>query len=312
MMRALFIFFIAGFAVPAHAADFWSRLWRNADQQGEALLRQGDAAGAAKTYSDPRRKAYAKLQAGDYQGAAQDLQDLHESDDDYNRGNALAYAGNLQEALEAYDAALKTNPNNQDARHNRELVENALKQQQGKQKSGDDKSQDGKQDEKQGDKGEGQQGKDSPEAGKQGEQSGQDKSGKQPEKDQGSASQNKQDQQGKAGGQALQGKPQEGKQQEEKTGQAGKAGEQSPAKDEAEQARRDAEASLAQRGKEAKESAGADGEEKAGTMLQPAAPKSEKQIAQEQWLRSIPDDPGGLLRRKFMIEHMMRQQKAKK
>jgi Ca-activated chloride channel family protein len=37
-------------------------------------------------------------------------------------------------------------------------------------------------------------------------------------------------------------------------------------------------------------------------------PGSEKQLAQEQWLRQIPDDPSGLLRRKFLIEHMLRQQ----
>jgi Ca-activated chloride channel family protein len=38
---------------------------------------------------------------------------------------------------------------------------------------------------------------------------------------------------------------------------------------------------------------------------------TEQQMAQEQWLRSIPDDPGGLLRRKFMIQQMMRQRDAK-
>ncbi|MHB1201137.1 MAG: hypothetical protein ACYCZ6_16605, partial [Polaromonas sp.] len=37
-------------------------------------------------------------------------------------------------------------------------------------------------------------------------------------------------------------------------------------------------------------------------------PPSERQLAEEQWLRRIPDDPGGLLRRKFMIEHLIRQQ----
>src|SRR3546814_10327034 len=40
-------------------------------------------------------------------------------------------------------------------------------------------------------------------------------------------------------------------------------------------------------------------------------PKSEQQLAEEQWLRQIPDDPGGLLRRKFMIAHLMRQQQDK-
>jgi Ca-activated chloride channel family protein len=40
-------------------------------------------------------------------------------------------------------------------------------------------------------------------------------------------------------------------------------------------------------------------------------PMTEKQIAKDQWLRAIPDDPGGLLRRKFMIQHMLRQQGQK-
>jgi hypothetical protein len=37
--------------------------------------------------------------------------------------------------------------------------------------------------------------------------------------------------------------------------------------------------------------------------------ESEQQLALDQWLRWIPDDPAGLLRRKFMIEHMLKQQR---
>ena len=36
--------------------------------------------------------------------------------------------------------------------------------------------------------------------------------------------------------------------------------------------------------------------------------RSEEDIALEQWLRQIPEDPAGLLRRKFMLEHMQRRQ----
>ena len=36
---------------------------------------------------------------------------------------------------------------------------------------------------------------------------------------------------------------------------------------------------------------------------------SEEDIALEQWLRQIPEDPSGLLRRKFMLEHMQRKQR---
>ena len=31
-------------------------------------------------------------------------------------------------------------------------------------------------------------------------------------------------------------------------------------------------------------------------------------MALDQWLRQIPDSPAGLLRRKFLIEHIIRQQ----
>jgi Ca-activated chloride channel family protein len=38
-----------------------------------------------------------------------------------------------------------------------------------------------------------------------------------------------------------------------------------------------------------------------------SAAESEKQRAKEQWLRLIPDDPGGLMREKFMRDHLRRQ-----
>src|SRR5690606_29153156 len=48
----------------------------------------------------------------------------------YNRGNALARSGDLQQALDAYDAALAIAPDDADTLHNRALVEQALAQQQ--------------------------------------------------------------------------------------------------------------------------------------------------------------------------------------
>jgi len=40
-------------------------------------------------------------------------------------------------------------------------------------------------------------------------------------------------------------------------------------------------------------------------------PRDEAEVALEQWLRQIPDDPAGLLRRKFMLEHLRREQGIK-
>jgi Ca-activated chloride channel homolog len=368
MMRALLAFVLFAFMLPAQAGMNWSGLWRNPDQQGEALMQQGDAAAAAKVYRDTRRKAYAELKAGDYATAARDLAAFDDSDAHYNRGNALAHAGDLQGAIDAYEAALKRDPHNRDAIQNRKLVENALKKQSQKQQdSGNDQSKQGKpgQQNKSGKESnsKGQngnsrnpsaQGQGQPDQGKQGKSSANQQAqpgsaGDQSSKDrnasrQKDAAQGDSKQQGMAGDQ-----PKDGKQSEQsgrmQTGQTadntkdknasaqGLSGKQSQQggktnagdnqqaaqidrtknHDDAAQTRRDAAAgvdyanSANHNGKVSDKDSRAPAGRDAG--LTPAAPKSEQQLAQDQWLRSIPDDPGGLLRRKFMIEYMLRQQK---
>ncbi|HEY8907384.1 MAG TPA: tetratricopeptide repeat protein [Rhodoferax sp.] len=295
------------------ASSVWSSLWRNADQRAEALLQQGHASDAAKLYTDPRRKAYAQIQAGDYAAAASGLKTLNDVEAHYNRGNALAQAGDLQGALNAYDAALKQDPSHQDARHNRDLVAKALQKQKDAQKNqpqdgkSQDKPQDGKpQDKKDGNQS-GQQGsKPGDPQGKQGDKPG-DKpdsgQGSQPDHKAGDKPAGQQDAQqagnpnNKPGDKAQ---PNQGSQNQTGTaGQPDAAQPQSAASD-AEQARRDVNATLQPNAKDATADAG---------NATPAL--TEKQIAQEQWLRSIPDDPGGLLRRKFLIQHLIRQRDAK-
>jgi len=260
-------------------STLWPDLWRNADQRGEAMLQQGNASGAAQAYADPRRKAYAQFKAGDYAAAAHALSAFDDSEAHYNRGNALAYAGDLQGALKAFDAALKRDPKSQDARHNRDLVAKALEQQQ--QNDADkNKPQDNKQD--------GQ--KDNRQNGKQDSQPA-DKPADKPGK-QGAG------QDGKPGDKpGGKGQPQSAAQNPAKAGPAdaqnatGKNMPGSPsaqdkaqptAQSDAEQARRDANASMrdVQQGQ-----AGGAGKDNAGGV-NPAqtgsAPLTETQIAQEQ------------------------------
>ena len=315
-----------GAPVPASAnwsqtlLDKWSGLWRNADQRGEALL-ASDPAAAAATFADPRRKAYAELKAGDYQRAAADLAPFADVDGLYNRGNALAHAGDLQGALKAYDGALKLDPNNRDARHNRDLVAAALKKNPPPpQKDSDKNSKDNKPGEGKSDNGGGSQSgakdgqKDPQKDGKEGKEGSPGKEGKpgdgkdaQQNPPQGKPS-DKPGQSGGKEGQGAAGSPPaqpQSKSQPQGAGQApaqagaGPDGGKKPGQDDkagdAEQARRDIAAMQA-------------GAAKPGAQQQGVpAPKTEQQIARDEWLRSIPDDPGGLLRRKFLIEHMMRQ-----
>jgi Ca-activated chloride channel family protein len=325
-MRTIFMLALLAIALPAEASSNWERLWFNADQRGEKLLQHGDAGAAARVYKDPRRRAYAEMKAGQFKQAASELGTLHDSDSDYNRGNALAKMGDLKGALDAYDAALKSDPKNHDAQHNRDLVEKALQQQSSKQKSGDNQQQDGKSGGKQGNKpnsGSGEQGKQAGRSdnnansanNKSGQQSSEKnsspsgKSGSNPAGENSAAQQNQQKNPGqnKGNADAQSGQGQTGaatasQQQAEKLNNQSVNGQSA---DEMAQAKKDAEAGLAAN------KPGANGNRIANAApADQTAPLSEQQLSKEQWLRSIPDDPGGLLRRKFMIEYMLRQQKA--
>lgn len=121
----------------------WSDLWRTPDQQGQAMLDAGEPAQAAARFLDPRRRAYADLEAGRYPQAAKLLAPFSDAQSEYNDGNALAESGQLQAALAAYDAALKLAPADEDIRHNRDLVERALRQRQQSRQNGSGSRQSG-------------------------------------------------------------------------------------------------------------------------------------------------------------------------
>lgn len=303
----------------AHAA--WTDWWRTPDQQAQQQLDAGHAEQAAGLFTDPRRRAYAELQAGKYAAAAATLASFEDAESQYNRGNALARAGDLQSALDAYDAALAASaPESdlrRDAQHNRDLVARQMQQQ-------NPSSPQGEQDQQQDDQ-------------------SQDQSGKSSNNSQGSEGKEEQQSPDKQGSQengARSGGPQSLADSNPSTSQ--QPGQQQSNADQADtdQARRDAEASLREaRQKEAAEKSrqaaaphGAGVDEPSGSeparMVQNDAddpdaqgraatalatePASEQALALDQWLRQIPDDPGGLLRRKFLIEHMMKQRESQR
>jgi Ca-activated chloride channel family protein len=337
-----------GVALPCAArALSWADLWQRPDQRAQALLDAGNAAAAAPLFDDPRRRGFAELRAQQFDAAAKQLQGLKDPESLYNRGNALAHAGDLKGALEAYDAALaalpKTGSLRQDAQHNRDLVAKQLESQPQQSKPGSGKPKDG--DKNQSQKGDSQGDKDQPQdasnQSKPGDQHNQRdqqaQSGQQPPQQGGKpadqqAPQNAQSPgaQGQQAGQA--GQPQNAKQGQPPGASPGKGPNQpqpgDPAKqDSAAAALADAQAGLqnrpppsaqaaaepakppppaqsAQAKRDAKDARAADAASAVDDTLKP---QTEQQLALEQWLRWIPDDPAGLLRRKFMIEHMLKQ-----
>lgn len=99
------------------------------DQRAADLFDAGRYAASAQEFEDPAWQAAARYRAGDYAGAAQLLAGADDPAASYNLGNALAKSGKLEEAVAAYDRALATRPEDEDARFNRDLVKTLLEQQ---------------------------------------------------------------------------------------------------------------------------------------------------------------------------------------
>ncbi len=224
---------IAVMPTPVRAIT-WDDLWARSDQQAASALERGDPAHAASVARDPRWKGSALYRSGQYEEAGESFEHNDDGTAHYNRGNALARAGRLREALDAYDMALETQPGHEDALHNRDLVARLmeqLRQQAREQRQGGESG------------GEGRRGDD------QENQAAADREPRDP------MDQNQD--------------PEDGRDQTSRD----EARDSSP-----ETARSPEDSPLT----------------------------AEEQQAMAQWLRRIPDDPGGLLRRKFRLEYSKR------
>ncbi|WP_448096256.1 tetratricopeptide repeat protein [Luteibacter yeojuensis] len=285
-------------------ADGAADVFRTRDQQAAQALAQGDAKRAQALARNPSLRGAAAYRAGDYAAAEAALAHGADSDSQYNLGNALAKQQRYQDAIAAYDRALKANPDNADAAANRKAVAEFLKQQEQQRKQQDKKGGKGQQDKNpQGQSGD--QDKDR----QQGQQDGKD--GHDGESGQPSGADGKEggDQQGakdKAGeGEGDDRGKDNGKAQAPQGDAAAKSqAEQAQAKQAQDALKQKMDAALAARqdGKEGKDGdrahdLGAVSDKDPSSKLPPDVQRA---------LMRVPDDPGGLLRRKFMLEYQRR------
>lgn len=215
-------------------------------------------------------EAAAAYRKGDFPTAAQHYRALERADAHYNRGNALAKEGRYPAAIKAYEEALRRQPGMDDAIANKRAVEAAMKRQP-----------------------------------PPGPQQGQQKSGENPQQGEG--------QQQDPSGQDPE-QPGQPAKSPEPVNPESNSGDAQPPPQDAEpadaKAQQEADEAQRERMKQALEqNKGKSDDEPAESGERPGETPAERErrIANEAWLRRVPDDPGGLLREKFRIEHQRRQ-----
>ena len=270
-----FVLLISLWSTDSQAMN-WQDLWQRPDQQAATALAQNNPQKAAELFQNRQWQGAARYRAGDYKGAAQSFKETQTATGQYNLGNALAKSGRLQEALAAYKQALKIDPTMADAKANQQLVEKVLAKQQQKQ---DQKQQDGKdgKEDKQQDKRQSQDDSQQAENKQQNQNDPNEKDRKQSasQANKQSASQNSDNQ----------------KPQPDSTAQAKDNSAQQPEQ-------------KADQAKNAKPGDKDQTKQQPPTAVDNETPLSdEQQQALQQWLRQVPDNPGGLLKRKFEYEY---------
>ncbi len=275
--------------VPQPAAALnWQDLWQRPDQQAHSAFQAGDYKTAGDNFEDPRWKASALYRAGQYAEALKSHPQAESANDWYNRGTALARTGQLDEALAAYDQALQLNPGDEDTRTNRKLVEEALKQQQ--QNSAQGEGEPPQTDEN-----------------KQSEAQAQAQAGQSDQTDLSDQSNTS----GQCDQEPTAGQPQASDQMPDSTEQSAEDGQNSQGQERANQADSDqAQQPGDKQQPESGRQAGGEQDRQQESQLSATAadqpPANAEQRELQQWLQRIPDDPGGLLRRKFLYQYRQR------
>ena len=300
------------FLIPTPEAQaqtsYWEKLWQNKDQQATSLIEQKQFAKAAETFKRSDWAGTAHYQAGNYAAAVNELSKNNDVTSLYNLGNAQAFTGDLQTAVKTYTQVLQLVPNHEDALHNKGVIEQLLKQQNKQdpnQQSGDPS---------------GEQSNESSEGNSSDSQqeNPENKQGDQENGDNQSIENSQQSEENKDANQSAQ----------QQDGQSSQSDSQSPKDLNTQEEQKNETASDEPQG----DTIDSNNEDKNGTESQknitteqqaqtedPKDSNSESSYAlqatpsdlkdtSEQWLRSIKDNPSGLLQRKFQYQKQLRAQ----
>jgi len=257
----------------------WDDLWLNKNQQAMRALVNEQADIAAELFQNNEWKAAAKYRAGDYVAAEELLNEYQDDRSFYNKANSLARQGRYEEAIAAYDWVLENEPEHEDALFNRGLLKKELENQQQQQDQ--------------------QQSQSDQDLNKNQQQDSQSEDNQQ----QSSSDSGQQDSERQETGQSRADQQQFSKQQEEQEDSDNHEKQQAEKKQAAEQ----------QAEKQLKEQHSDEVNEKPEQKQEAQQAMNEldeEQQATEQWLRRIPDDPSGLLRRKFKYQYQQQKRQS--
>ncbi|KZN61477.1 vWA domain-containing protein [Pseudoalteromonas luteoviolacea] len=273
-------------STPSYAAE-WQSWFKNTDQNALSAYQDKDYESAGSAH-DLTLKGAALYQQGEFEQAANVLAQSDSSIGQYNLGNALAQLGKLDEAIDAYNRALDINPEFEQAKQNKALVEQLKEQQQ----NSDQNDQQQNQQSSEQQDGEQQQSQEP-------SQSNSDQQGEQDAQQQDSQG-NESDEQQSEQSQNANGEEQQESENQNQPELANKESEQdSDGQPQPQQVDRT----------QPNEAQGEQSKQQVQGQMRELTPEEKEKAQQlDQLLRRVPDDPAILLKNKMLLESRQRQQ----
>lgn len=284
----------------------WDDLWHTPDQQAARLFQQEQYQEAQDKFQNPEWQGAAKYKMEDYESAAQLFAQNPGVESLYNYGTAKAKQGDFKAALEAYQKVLAEQPDHEDALYNKKLIEDMQQQQKQQQNNGESSDQQDKQQNE----------------GQEGQQNAQDNgnSQKQQNKQQDSRSDNQKQEQANNAQQSDDQQQQSSDKQQSKENNAQQNQQAEGQKEYDGNLSQPNQESLTEEAKEQyrdqiteqleKQEAEQPSTESVAQNDEQSKAEQQRHI-DERWLQRVPDDPGGLLRRKFQYQYKMQQNQGK-
>lgn len=285
ILMILFSSSLVFYSEPNYAFEI-ADLFKTQDQKAQVLMKQHKYEEAAKTFESAEHRAAAEYRAGNFEAAQKIYSTIESESALYNQANSLAKTQKFEEALNLYEKVLELNPMHEDARFNKELIEKLQKQNESQSDNEQDsQNQNNNQDNKQdGESQNDSQNSDGSQGQENSRQSEESNSQNNDNNRQNQSSDSKNEQEDKSSN------PTENNDTEE------------PDPDEQQQA------AALDNSENDDENDDSEPENAISSSLKEL--NDEEKQSYEQWMRRVPDDPSGLLRRKFEQQSYERRRKG--
>ncbi|MBA3239201.1 MAG: VWA domain-containing protein [Parachlamydiaceae bacterium] len=289
------------FLIPQTLQAFtWDSLWSTPDQQAEKLFHEEKYEDAKEKFQNSDWLAATNYKLGDYKAAASLFNTNKTIDGLYNFGTAKAKQGDFKKALKAYDALLKEQPDHEDTLYNKKLIEEHLKQQEQQKQENQENKENKENKEKQENQAQNKEEEQKKDQEKE-KNSAQDQNSQQQNNSDGESSEDgdrtEQQQQNEAKRKDADKKDMDKTNHREKElDQLKTSPEEQPEKDLQEKYSSQVNESLEKKTDPQEEKAEIASQEKMDEQ------KEQREI-DDRWLNRVHDDPGGLLRRKFLYQY---------